>query len=270
MTHSQGRLAGKVAIVTGAGSSGPGVGTGKAMSILFAREGARVVLVDRDPEAAEATLADLQTEAGQGLVVQADVTRSEDCQRAAEAAMGEFGGLDILVNNVGVASGASAVEVTEEEWGNVLDVNLKSMMLMCKHTIPRMSAGGGGSIINLSSIAGLRSASPGGSVAYSASKGGVVALTTDMAAAHGRENIRINCIAPGQLHTPMVAGLLTDEFRELRAQSAPLGTEGTAWDVAWAAVFLASEESRWITGVVLPVDAGVVTTTPLAMLPHLR
>ena len=270
MSKTGGRLAGKVAVVTGAGSSGAGVGTGKATSILFAREGAKVVLVDKNPKAAEETLAEIRAEEGQGFVVEADVTRSEACRQASEAAIDEFAGLDILVNNVGIAGAASVVDVTEEQWDRVLDVNLKSMMLMCKHAIPHMTSGGGGSIINISSIAALRASGGRGSVAYSASKGGVVALTTDMAVAHGRENVRVNCIAPGQLYTPMVAGLLPEELRKLRVQSAPLGTEGTAWDVAWAAVFLASEESRWITGVVLPVDAGVIATTPLAMLQYLH
>jgi NAD(P)-dependent dehydrogenase (short-subunit alcohol dehydrogenase family) len=132
-----------------------------------------------------------------------------------------------------------------------------------------MAQGGGGSIINVSSIAGIRAGSGGASIPYTASKGGVISLTTSMAVHHGRENIRVNCIAPGHIYTPMVSAM-TEETRDLRRRAGPLGTEGTAWDIAWAAVFLASDEARWISGVVLPVDAGLLATTPLAMLEHLR
>ncbi len=133
-----------------------------------------------------------------------------------------------------------------------------------------MMASGGDSIINVSSIDALRSGTMAAIIPYTASKGGVISMTTAMAVQHGRDNIRVNCIVPGFLYTPLVAPLVTEEMRELRRQSAPLGTEGTAWDVAWAAVFLAGDEARWITGVVLPVDAGLLATTPLSMLPYLR
>ena len=266
MPRGNQRLAGKVAIVTGAGSSGPGVGTGKAMSILFAREGAKVALVDQAPERAEATLAEVRDEAGDAFVVQADVTRSGDCLRVVEAVAERYGRLDILVNNVGIAAGGPVTEVSEEDWRRVFDVNLTSFMLMSKHAIPKMIQGGGGAIVNLSSIAGLRGF--GGS-AYGASKGAVIALTRDMAVAYGRDGIRANCITPGHLYTPMVGGI-SDEMRELRRKAGPLGTEGTAWDVAWAALFLASGEARWITGVTLPVDAGVLAVSPITMAPHMQ
>jgi NAD(P)-dependent dehydrogenase (short-subunit alcohol dehydrogenase family) len=152
----------------------------------------------------------------------------------------------------------------------VLDVNLKSMMLTSKYAIPEMLEGGGGAIVNISSIAGLRAGSGGASIPYAVSKGGVIALTTQMAVHHGRDNIRVNCIAPGHIYTPMVAAGMAEEMRHLRRRAGPLGTEGTAWDIGWAAVFLASDEARWITGVVLPVDAGLLATTPLSMLRHLR
>jgi NAD(P)-dependent dehydrogenase (short-subunit alcohol dehydrogenase family) len=144
------------------------------------------------------------------------------------------------------------------------------MMLTSKYSIPRMIESGGGSVINVSSIDALRSVTVAAIVPYSASKGGVISLTSAMAVQHGRDKIRVNCIAPGFLYTPMMAPYLTEETRELRRQAAPLGTEGTAWDVAWAAVFLASEESRWVSGIVLPVDGGLLVTTPLSMLPYLR
>ena len=263
------RLQGKVAIVTGAGSSGPGVGTGKAASTLFAREGAKVLLVDRVARHAEETLASIQEEGGEASVFEADVTRAEDCQAAADGAVERYGSLHILFNNASILGRGGVVNVTEEDWDRVLEVNLKGMMLTSKYAVPIMVDAGGGSIINVSSISGLRAGSWGPSIAYSASKGGIIALTTSMAVNHGRDNIRVNCIAPGHIYTPMVSAM-TDEMRALRRRAGPLGTEGTAWDVAWAAVFLASDEARWISGVVLPVDAGLLATTPLAMLEHLR
>ena len=267
--QGRGRLEGKVAIVTGAGSSGPGTGTGKATSILFAREGASVVLVDRDGDRAAETLNAIQEEGGVATICQADVTQTADCRELAELAIQRYGRLDILFNNVGILGPSSLADVSEDEWDRVLDVNLKGMMLTSKYAVPKMIEGGGGSMINISSIAGIRAGSTGGGLSYSVSKGGVIALTTNLAVQHGRDNVRVNCIAPGHIYTPMVAAM-SDERRDLRRRAAPLGVEGTAWDIGWAAVFLASDESRWISGVVLPVDAGLLATTPMAMLPHLR
>ena len=264
------RLTGKVAIVTGAGSSGPGLGTGKATSVLFAREGAKVLLVDRIAQHAEETLSTIREEGGEASVFEADVTRSDDCLAMVKTTVERYGAVHILFNNVGILGRGSVLDVTEEEWDRVLDANLKSMVLTCKFAIPEMIQGGGGSIINMSSIAGIRAGSGGPSVSYAASKGGIIALTTSMAVNHGRDNVRVNAIAPGHLYTPMVAGTMSEETRDLRKRAGPLGTEGTAWDIAWAAVFLASDESRWISGVTLPVDAGLLATTPLAMLGHLR
>ena len=269
MQQRRPRLEGKVAIVTGAGSRGPGVGTGKAASILLAREGARVLLVDLDPQHAEETLATIEEEGGEASVFQGDVTSARDCQEMVKAAVERYGGLHVLFNNVGISGWGTVVDVGEDDWDRVLDVNLKSMMLTSKYAIPEMIRGGGGSVINMSSTEALRGAITG-SVAYSASKAGVIALTKTMAVTHGRDNVRVNCIAPGRLYTPMVAEGMTQERRDLRKREVPLGTEGTAWDVAWACVFLASDESRWISGVLLPVDAGLLATTPLAMLPRLR
>jgi NAD(P)-dependent dehydrogenase (short-subunit alcohol dehydrogenase family) len=270
MPERRPRLEGKVAIVTGAGSSGPGIGTGKATSVLFAREGAKVLLVDRVATNAEATLAAIRDEGGDASVCVADVINTADCQGMVDTARARYERLDILVNNVGILGPGSVVDVKEDDWERVLDVNLKSMMLSSKYAIPAMIEGGGGAIVNISSIAGLRAGSGGASLPYAVSKGGVIALTTQMAVHHGRDNIRVNGIAPGHIYTPMVAAGMTEEMRDLRRRAGPLGTEGTAWDIAWAAVFLASDEARWITGVVLPVDAGLLATTPLAMLRHLR
>ena len=263
------RLDAKVAIVTGAGSSGPGVGTGKAIAVLFAREGCRVLLADAVTARAEETLATICAKGGEAFVEQVDVTRSDDCRRMVDAAVDRYGRLDILVNNVGIIAPGNVVDVDEADWDRVMDTNLKSMMMTSKHAIPRMIDGGGGAIVNLSSFMGLRAGYETEPVAYSASKGGVIALTTAMASEHGRDNVRVNAIAPGYLYTPMVAGNLTEELRELRRKSAPLGTEGTAWDVAWAAVYLASDEARWVTGVTLPVDAGILATSPLASFRHM-
>lgn len=264
------RLEGKVAIVTGAGSSGHGVGTGKAISIQFAREGCQVLLVDNNKSAADETLSAINSEGGEASVFETDVTISSDCENAVLAASERYGKLDILVNNVGILGPGNVVTVEEDTYDKVMDVNLKSMVLMSKYSLPVMVEGGGGSIVNMSSFLGLRSGSVFESIPYSVSKGGVIALTTTMASEHGRENVRVNALAPGYLYTPMVSSLMTEEQRDLRRLAAPIGTEGTAWDVAWAALFLASDEARWITGVVLPVDAGILTTTPLSMLHHLK
>jgi NAD(P)-dependent dehydrogenase (short-subunit alcohol dehydrogenase family) len=259
-----------VAIVTGGGSSGPGIGTGKATAILFAREGARVLLVDRSVERAEETLLTIQAEGGEASVFKADVTRSADCKAMVKAAIERYGGLHILMNNAAILGFGTVVDVTEETWDHVLDVNLKSMMLAGKYAIPAMIASGGGSVINISSTEALRSGAVAAMAPYSASKSGIIGLTIAMAAHHGRDNVRVNCIAPGFIYTPMVSPHMKEESRELRRQANLLGTEGTAWDVAWASVFLASDEARWITGIVLPVDAGLLMTTPLSTLPYLR
>ena len=259
MPERRPRLEGKVAIVTGAGSSGPGVGNGKATAVLFAREGAKVLLVDAVKERADETLAMIQEEDGEGSVFQADVTNAEDCARMVDAAIDRYGRLDILDNNVGISRRGTVVEVTEEDWDQVMTVNLKSMVLASKVAIPRMIEGGGGSIVNISSVAGLRAHS---STPYTVSKAGVIGLTISMAADHAKDNIRVNCIAPGLVYTPMVAPRMDESLREHRKTSAPLGSEGTGWDIGYAALYLASDEARWVTGVVLPVDAGLLTVTP--------
>ena len=254
------RLQGKVAIVTGAGSSGPGIGNGKATSILFAREGARVLVVDQVVDRAEETLAMIREEGGEASVFQADVTVAEDCRLMVEAAVDRYGQLDILDNNVGISRRGTVVEVSEEDWDQVMTVNVKSIVLASRYAIPRMMETGGGAIINISSIAGLRAHS---STPYTTSKAAVIGLTMSMAADHGPDNIRVNCIAPGLVYTPMVAPRMDDSLREGRRSASPLGTEGTAWDIAAAAVYLASDDARWVTGVVLPVDAGLLAVSPV-------
>jgi NAD(P)-dependent dehydrogenase (short-subunit alcohol dehydrogenase family) len=253
-TGRKGRLEGMAAIVTGAGSSGQGIGNGRATAVLFAREGARVCLVDQVEERAAETAEMIAKEGGDCFTTEADVTNGEDCRRAVEATLARYGRLDILDNNVGIGQRGSVVEVEESAWDRVMAVNVKSMVLMSKHAVPAMAANGGGSIINISSLSALR---PRGLTPYSASKGAVIALTRAMAVDHAPQNIRVNCIAPGPVYTPMVARGMSAELRERRAKAAPLAFEGSAWDVAWAAVYLASPEARWVTGVVLPVDGGL-------------
>ena len=272
MADQGSRLKDKVAIVTGAGATGIGdfVGIGQAISVLFARQGARVLLVDRDQRNAEITLATIKEEGGEASIFAGDVTSNADCQGMAEAARSRYGNVNVLVNNVGISGPGSVTDVDEEFWDTVMDVNLKSVMLTSKHAIPQMTAAGGGSIINLSSIVGLRAGSGRPSHPYAASKAGIIGLSNSMAVHYGRDNIRVNCIAPGHVHSPMVARHTSTEMLDLRRRAGPLGIEGTSWDVAYAALFLASDESRWVSGVTLPVDAGLLAATPLAMFPHLR
>jgi NAD(P)-dependent dehydrogenase (short-subunit alcohol dehydrogenase family) len=252
------RLEGKVAIVTGAGSRGPGVGNGKATATLFAREGASVLLVDRVADRARETQRVIEDEGGTCSVFEADLTREAAAQAMVEATVERYGKLDVLHNNVGIGLPGSVLDVSEEDWDRVMAVNLKSMLFSSKYAIPSMRENGGGAIINISSVAGMRGH---GLIAYAASKGGVIAMTRTMAVQHARDRIRVNCIAPGPVYTPLVAENMTEERREARRLSVPLETEGTAWDVAWAAVYLASDEARWVTGVVLPVDGGITATT---------
>ena len=254
-----GRVQGKVAIVTGAGSRAEGIGNGRATAVLLAREGARVLLVDQHADAAERTLAMIKSEGGEAAVFPADVTRAADCRAMVDEAVRRWGRLDVLDNNVGIGGRGTVVEVEEAEWEQVMRVNVTGMMLASKHAIPAMAAGGGGAIVNISSISALR---PRGLTAYSASKGAVIALTRAMAVDHASQGIRVNCIAPGPVYTPMVyAAGMSDELRERRRRASPLGIEGTGWDVGYAALFLASDEARYITGVVLPVDGGVILTS---------
>ena len=251
------RLAAKVAIVTGAGTrAGDGIGVGRATATLLAREGACVLVVDLEAENAEATRRALAEE---GL------DAADDCERLVDAAINRFGRLDVLVNCVGISCLGKVTEIGEEAWDRCLDVDLKSMVFTSKYAIPQMAAGGGGAWL----VRGVRGALKSVQQISKIFQTFTIAITRSMAVHHGREGVRVNCIAPGLLYTPMVSERISPEQRELRRQAGPLGTEGTAWDVAWAAVFLASDESRWISGVVLPVDAGTLASTPLGMYAHL-
>lgn len=258
-----GRLAGRVAVVTGAGQTpGETIGNGRATAILFAREGASLLLVDRERGAAESTLAAIKDEGGHAEVFAADVSRGDDCRAMAEAALAAFGRLDILHNNVGIGAGdRGPVHLDEAVWDGIFDVNLKSMFLTAKHVLPIMREQGGGVITNISSIASICS---GGMLAYKTSKAGVNALTHSLALGNAKYGIRANAILPGLMNTPMAIegnvaslGLPREEVIARRDAQVPLGGKmGDAWDVAHAALFLASDEARFITGVLLPVDGG--------------
>ncbi len=256
-----GRLAGKVAIVTGAGSRGEGIGNGKAAAVLFAREGASVVCADTIAARAAQTVAMITAEGGTASVFECDVSHQEGCRHLAAAAVERYGRIDILQNNVGIPSDQGLSDITEEAWDRVLGVNVRSMVLAAQAVVPHMPPERGGSIINISSIAGLR-AYPARSTAYTTSKAAVVGLTMALAGQLGSKRIRVNCIAPGQVFTPLVAERLDDEGRQRRATSGLIKDEGSAWDIGWAAVYLASDEARWVTGQVLTVDAGITITIP--------
>jgi NAD(P)-dependent dehydrogenase (short-subunit alcohol dehydrogenase family) len=252
-----GRLAGKVAVVTGAAPRGEGVGNGMATAILFAREGAKVVLVNRAAERAEKLAQQIKDEGGEAAVFAGDVAKADACAAMAEFAVKTHGRLDILHNNVGIGAPGTPETVSEADWHKVIEANLTTTMLCTKYCLPKMKQGGGGSVIMVSSIAGAMGlmGSPG-AVAYATAKAGLHGFTLSVAADYATQNIRANCIVVGSVHTPMVAHMGT-EARERRRQMVPMQTEGTAWDVAHGAVYFASDESRWVTGVMLPIDGGL-------------
>lgn len=273
MAERRGRVEGKVAIVTGAGSTpGPGMGTGKASALVLAREGAKVLLVDLHPDRAEETLKLILDDGGQAEVFAADVTRADQAEAMVRAAVDAFGTVDILVNNIGRAQLGTVVDTTEEAWDQAMDLNLRTAFLASKYAVPVMADKGAGAIVNVASISALRG---DGTVAYSAAKGAMIAMTVDMAYSHGRQGIRVNAVAPGHITTPMVMsvsapGPQAEFMNTMRSEAGLLGTPGDGWDVGWAVGFLASDEARWITGAVLPVESGVLSVTPLMMAPYLR
>jgi NAD(P)-dependent dehydrogenase (short-subunit alcohol dehydrogenase family) len=255
------RLEGKTAIVTGAGSQGEGFGTGKAMAYVFAREGARVCLVDREPARAEETLTLIREAGGEAFVCAADVTVASDCARCVDETVRRYGGLQVLVNNVGIGAGGGKLDQIDEAlWDRVFDINLRSVYLMCRQALPHLVAARG-AVVNIASIAGLRAL---GGPAYGSSKAALVQLTRELALVYGRDGVRANTVAPGHLFTPLVHGMLDEAARRRRSGIAPLGVEGDAWDIAAAALFLASDEARFITGACLAVDGGVTGTGALA------
>lgn len=253
-------LEGKVAIVTGGGSRGDGIGNGRAAAILLARAGAAVVVVDAANAAAQVTVAQIRDEGGTASAWVADVTQPGDCEAMVAHALDAYGRLDVLDNNVGIGSRKSVVEESLDEWNRVMQVNVTSMMLASKYAIPAMVRSGGGAIVNVSSISALR---PRGLTAYSTSKGAVIALTKAMAVDHGAQGVRVNCVAPGPVYTPMVSTRGMDpQLREQRRLASVLGLEGTGWDIGNAVVFLCSSMARYITGQTLVVDGGATLKGP--------
>ena len=257
-------LEGRVAIVTGAGAAGSGIGNGRAAAILLARDGARVGLIDRDPALAEQTAQMIADEGGEAFSTGCDVSQDTECRAAVAATVARWGRVDILVNNVGIGGPpGTAVDLDLEKWDQALRVNVTSMMLMARQVIPHMRELRRGAIVNIASVAGLIGGHP--SLLYPTSKGAVVSMTRAMAAHHGPEGIRVNCVAPGMVYTPMVYGKgMSDEKRVLRRARSVLNVEGSGWDVGHAVRYLASDEARWVTGTILPVDAGATAARPTA------
>ncbi|KAL3443710.1 short-chain dehydrogenase/reductase SDR [Aspergillus insuetus] len=269
-------LTGKVAIVTGAGAAPNALGNGRAAAILLAEDGCAVVCVDLKLDLAQETVDMIKTADGAGrgtgtaIAIVADVTRAEDCHRIVDLAVSTYGRLDILVNNVGIMGAkGSAVDVDMETFMAGLRVNVASMVQMAKYAIPVMEINEGqcaGSIVNMSSVAGLRGGTP--HILYPTSKGAIVNMTRAMAANHAPQRIRVNCVCPGMVYTPMMysngTGMSQAE-RETRAARSLLKTEGNGWDVGSAVRFLASDLARWVTGVILPVDAGTTAATGIGM-----
>jgi len=260
------RVKGKVAIITGAGSIGAGIGIGKATAILLAREGARVMLVDLNPEAAEETKCLIDGEDGDSIVFQADVSKASDCRSRVEKCIQTYGRVDILDNNVALGAHGGPVETSEEEWDRVMDVNLKSMFLTCKYVLPYMEKQGSGSIINVASVVAIRS-EPKPMLAYAVSKAGVLALTREIAVQYAPKGIRVNAVLPGLMKTPRIARYYTDawggnidEMWKKRDAMSPTGKQGEPWDIAYAVLFLASDEANYITGTNLIVDGGISNT----------
>ena len=260
-------LEGKVAIVTGAGSRSDGIGNGRAAAIVLAREGAMVALLDANREWVETTKAMIDAEGGVSITIIADVADACSCEASVRAAADNWGRVDVLVNNVGIGGPpGNAVDVDAQAWETAMRINVTSMMLMAKFAIPQKRKVGGGSIINIASIDGLRGGNQ--NLLYTTSKGAVVNMTRAMAAQHGPENIRVNCIAPGYVYTPMVfAGGMEAELRETRRKNNLLQREGTGWDVGNAVLYLASSLASWVTGVVLSVDGGSMAGTMGATTP---
>ena len=260
------RLKGKVALVVGAGSIGPGWGNGKAAAVLFAREGARVLAADLRPAAALETKRIIEGEGGACEVVACDVSKAKEVAAMVEACLEAFGRIDVLHNNVGIVEVGGPVETSEESWDRVNDVNLKSMFLTCKEVLPHMERQGKGVIVNIASIAGIRwTGVP--YVSYSATKAAVIHFTRVVALQYARAGIRANSILPGLMNTPMIHASLigayganAEEMVRKRDAQCPMGRMGDAWDVAYAALFLASDEAKYITGTELVVDGGLTVT----------
>jgi NAD(P)-dependent dehydrogenase (short-subunit alcohol dehydrogenase family) len=255
-------LADKVAIVSGGGAKDDGIGNGRAAAILLARAGTKVVVSDLDVKLAERTVEMIKAEGGTAIAQACDATKESDCKRLVDAAVDHWGRLDFLDNNVGIGSRASVVDEKPEEYRRVMQVNVETMFLLSKHAIPAMiKTAKGGAIVNISSISALR---PRGLTTYTVSKAAVIGLTQAMAVDHGRDKIRVNCICPGPMFTPMVnrGNGMSEANRAQRAKASVLKIEGTGWDIGQGVRFLLSNHARYITGQVLVIDGGVTLQGP--------
>ncbi|MDI3309329.1 MAG: SDR family NAD(P)-dependent oxidoreductase [Acetobacteraceae bacterium] len=264
-------LAGKVAIVTGAGSVGPGWGNGKATAVVLARQGASIFAIDVNEAAAEETRQYIEGEGGICATHRCDMLVAEEVEAAVAACLQRFGRIDILVNNVGGSHPGGPVDMPEEVWDRQIDFNLKTPYLGCKYVIPVMEAQGGGAIVNVSSIAGLRMSSTRVHSAYSASKAGVIGFSKSVALAYARKGIRCNTVVPGLMHTPLVEHRLVRQLGANDAEaliakrhaSVPMGHMGSGWDIAHAVLFLVSDEAKYITGTEIVVDGGLTAAGPV-------
>jgi NAD(P)-dependent dehydrogenase (short-subunit alcohol dehydrogenase family) len=256
-----GRLKDKIAIVFGAGSVGPGWGNGKATAVVFAREGAAVACVDRNPAAAEETAAIIRGEGGKASAHACDVTRSREVKDVVDAVVEAHGRIDVLHNNVGVATMGGPIELDEAEWHRTIDINLTGCFLTCKHVLPIMLAQRKGAIVNISSVAAIRWTGYPYS-AYYASKAALNQFTIGVALQYAKDGIRANVVMPGLMDTPLIYQQISGQYGSVeemvaaRNAASPTGRMGTGWDIAHASAFLASDEAGFINGVCLPVDGG--------------
>jgi NAD(P)-dependent dehydrogenase (short-subunit alcohol dehydrogenase family) len=260
-----GRLAGKIALVTGAGSVGPGWGNGRAAAVLFAREGASVVVADRDRGAAEDTARLIGEEKGKAIVLEVDVTELASVTAMADVALEKFGRIDVLLNNVGSSIAGGPVEMSVDDFRDQIDINLTSVFITTKVLLPAMVKQGAGAIVNVGSIGGLRHLGHD-HIGYSAGKAALVQFTRQIAVRYARDGIRCNTVIPGMIDTPLLEHRVSRQkgradLATLRAEAAtrvPLGRRGDAWDVAYAALFLASDEAKYVTGTEILVDGGLM------------
>lgn len=265
------RLTGKVAMVTGAGSVGPGWGNGKATAVLLARQGAAVFALDVVQDAVEETAAIIAREGNACVTHRCDMMVAEEVAGAVAACMARFGRIDILVNNVGGSHPGGPEDMAEDVWDRQIDFNLKTPFLGCKYVLPVMRAQGAGAIVNLASVAGLRMSGGRPHVAYSSAKAGVIAFSKSVALGHAKQGIRCNTVVPGLMHTPLVEHRLVRQLGANDAEaliarrhaSVPMGHMGSAWDVAHAVLYLVSDEARYVTGTEIVVDGGFTAAGPV-------
>lgn len=254
-------LIGKVAIVTGGGAIGDGIGNGRGAAIMIAQAGAHVLVVDRELALAQRTVEMIEAEGGSAAAGAYDVTSPDQCAAMVEDAVSRWGGLHCLDNNIGYGTRGTVVDEEPEGWRRMMQINVETMFLASKYAIPAMIKSGGGAIVNVSSVSGIR---PHGLAAYTTTKGAVNALTQAMAVDHGADGIRVNAVLPGPVYTPVVySGGMSDEARQTRRDASLIGREGTGWDIGMAVRFLLSDQAAYITGHLLRVEGGISLSSPM-------